>query len=75
MQTDRIEPTPEMLALYERRTNEHIERVRRCLTLLAEVTDYGEELIERARVHDASNLARKSESRMFGLPNTTGAGD
>jgi hypothetical protein len=56
MQTDRIEPTPEMLAFYERRTNDHIERVRRCLTLLAEVTDYGEELIERARVHDASKF-------------------
>ena len=36
-----IEPTPEMLAFYERRTNEHIGRVRRCLALLAEVTDYG----------------------------------
>jgi hypothetical protein len=51
-----MEPTPEMLAFYERRTNEHIERVRRCLTLLAEVTDYGEELIERARTHDASKF-------------------
>ena len=45
-----------MLAFYERRTNEHIERVRRCLTLMAKVTDYGEELIERARVHDASKF-------------------
>jgi hypothetical protein len=52
--TDRIEPTPEMLAFYERRTNEHVERVRRCLTLMAAVTDYGEELIERAKVHDLS---------------------
>ena len=43
-----------MLTFYERRTNEHIERVRRCLRLLADVTDYGEELIERAKVHDAS---------------------
>ena len=57
MQTDRIEPTWEMLAFYERRTKEHIERVRRCLALLARVTDYGEELIERARVHDASKFA------------------
>jgi hypothetical protein len=56
MQTDRIEPTPEMLAFYERRTNEHIERVRRCLTLLADVTDYSEELIERAKLHDASKF-------------------
>ena len=56
MQTDRIEPTPEMLAFYEGRTNEHIEQVRRCLMLMAKVTDYGEELIERARVHDASKF-------------------
>src|SRR5215510_10950690 len=56
MQSDRIEPTPEMLAFYERRTNEHIERVRRCLALLAKVTDDGEELLERARVHDASKF-------------------
>src|SRR5262245_25011124 len=56
MQTDRIEPTPEMLAFYQRRTNEHIERVRRCMTLLAEVTDHREELLERAKVHDASKF-------------------
>jgi hypothetical protein len=57
MQTDRTEPTPEMLAFYERRTNEHIERVRRCMALLAVVTGYGEELLERARVHDASKFS------------------
>lgn len=56
MQTDRIEPTPEMFAFYESRTSEHIERVRRCLALLARVTDYGEELIDRARIHDASKF-------------------
>src|SRR5215470_2308642 len=56
MQDDRMELSPEMLAFYERRTNEHIERIRRCLTLLAEVTDHGEELIERARTHDASKF-------------------
>src|SRR5262245_55441976 len=56
-----IEPTPEMLAFYERRTSEHIERVRRCLTLLARVTDYGEELIERAKVHDASKFGPEEQ--------------
>jgi hypothetical protein len=56
MPTDPIQPTPEMLAFYERRTGEHIERVRRCLTLMARVTDYGEELTERAKVHDASKF-------------------
>jgi hypothetical protein len=54
MPTDRIEPTAEMLAFYERRTNDHIERVRRCLMLLANVKDCREELIERAKAHDAS---------------------
>jgi hypothetical protein len=52
-----LEPTPEMLAFYERRTNEHIERVRRCLALLAQASDRREELLERARVHDASKFA------------------
>jgi hypothetical protein len=56
MQADLIEPTPEMLAFYERRTNEHIERVRRCLALLADVVGRREELMERAKVHDASKF-------------------
>jgi hypothetical protein len=51
-----MEPTAQMLEYYERRTHEHIERVRRCLELLAEVTAYGEELIERGRIHDASKF-------------------
>lgn len=54
MKPERVEPTPEMFAFYERRTSEHIERVRRFLVLMAQVTDHGEMLIERARVHDAS---------------------
>ena len=54
MQPNRVEPTPNMVAFYERRTAGHIERVRRCLTVLVAVTDCGAELIERARVHDAS---------------------
>jgi hypothetical protein len=56
MENERVEPTVEMLAFYERRTTEHIERVRRCLTLLAAVSDHGAELLERARVHDASKF-------------------
>jgi hypothetical protein len=62
MQPDQIEPTAEMLAFYERRTSDHIERVRRCLGLLAKVTAYGKELIERAKVHDASKFG--SEERI-----------
>jgi Family of unknown function (DUF5662) len=49
-----VQPTPEMAAFYERRTEEHIERVRRCLTVMASVTEYAKELSERARIHDAS---------------------
>jgi hypothetical protein len=56
MSTASSEPTAEMVAHYERRTNEHIERVRRCLTLMAGVSEYSEQLIERAKVHDASKF-------------------
>ncbi len=48
------QPTPDMVAFYERRTEEHIERVRRCLTVMASVTEYADELNERARIHDSS---------------------
>ncbi|QEG40186.1 hypothetical protein UC8_21920 [Roseimaritima ulvae] len=46
-----------MVAFYERRTEEHIERVRRCLAVMASVTEYADELNERARVHDASKYS------------------
>ena len=47
-------PTPEMVAFYELRTSEHIERVRKCLRLIADSTDYPSELRQRAVDHDAS---------------------
>lgn len=53
------QPTPEMVAFYERRTNEHIERVRECLSVMASVTDHADELRERARVHDASKFGEE----------------
>lgn len=56
MQNASHEPTPDMVAFYERRTREHIERVARCLRLLAEATSCGEELLARAREHDASKF-------------------
>jgi Family of unknown function (DUF5662) len=56
MPTGLPDPTSAMVAFYERRTNEHIERVRRCLELLVNVTAYGDELRERARVNDASKF-------------------
>jgi len=51
-----IEPTSEMVAFFERRTREHIERVRRCLAILATHTEFRSELSERAAVHDLSKF-------------------
>lgn len=51
------EPTTDMVAFYEQRTREHIDRVRKCLTVLASVTPFSNELHERALVHDASKFA------------------
>lgn len=48
------ESAPAMIEFFERRTNEHIARVRRCLDLLAMVTDRPDALRERGRIHDAS---------------------
>lgn len=45
-----------MVAFFELRTKQHIDRVRTCLELLANVTSYGAELRERARIHDASKF-------------------
>ncbi len=56
------EPTPAMVAFYERRTREHIDRVRKCLLTLEGVTDYGGELARRTAVHDASKF--DSEERV-----------
>ena len=56
MPTSATEPSPEMIAFYERRTTEHIERVRTCLYTMAKLTDYTKELTERAKVHDASKF-------------------
>lgn len=51
------EPTKEMIAYYDKRTNAHIERVRRCLYLIASATDFKEELLVRAELHDASKFS------------------
>jgi len=50
------EPTLEMVAFYERRTREHIERVRACLLAVAEATDHPDALKERAESHDQSKF-------------------
>ena len=51
-----VDPTPELVAFYERRTSEHIDRVRRCLAVMAVATKHTSELNERARVHVASKF-------------------
>lgn len=48
-----------MVAFYEQRTSEHIERVRRCLAVMATVTDYADELNQRADIHDASKFGEE----------------
>lgn len=54
--TNLVEPTPEMIAFADRRTKEHIGRVAANLSLLANVTNYGNELARRAESHDASKF-------------------
>ena len=51
------EPTPEMIIYYEWRTDKHINRVRRCLLIMALVTPHAAALRERAEVHDASKYS------------------
>lgn len=51
-----IEPTSEMVAFFEQRTNEHIARVRNCLHLLIGKTGFDDELKRRAKMHDASKF-------------------
>jgi hypothetical protein len=51
-----------MINFFERRTAEHIHRVRRCLEVLAASSIHGRELLERADRHDASKFG--SEERI-----------
>ncbi len=50
------QPTPAMVEFFEKRTWEHIGRVRYCLDVLADVTEYAELLRERGQVHDLSKF-------------------
>lgn len=45
-----------MLEFFQQRTREHIARVARNLTLLANASEHGDELIARAKIHDASKF-------------------
>ncbi len=59
MNTQGNTPTPEMISNFERRTSEHINRVRKCLIAMAAVTPYDAELIRRSFVHDASKYSNE----------------
>ena len=50
------QPTAAMIEFYERRTIAHIGRVQTCLAVMAEITEYGAELLVRGQHHDASKF-------------------
>ena len=56
MTAEPTEPTEAMIRFYDERTHAHIARVQRCLRLLAAVTPYRDELLQRAETHDASKF-------------------
>jgi hypothetical protein len=49
-------PTLEMIAFFERRTREHIDRVHRNLTVLARLPGYPQDILSRGEIHDASKF-------------------
>jgi hypothetical protein len=48
------DPTPAMVRNYEKRTKMHIDLVGQNLKKLHQMTDWGDELLQRASVHDRS---------------------
>lgn len=54
--TNPTDPTPEMVTFFERRTREHIERVRRNLATLASLPGYPQEILDRGEIHDESKF-------------------
>lgn len=51
---DSAKPTEAMVRNFEKRTQEHIDRVAKYLKHFYKVTDLGDELLERAKSHDKS---------------------
>jgi len=45
-----------MITFFERRTHEHINRVRRNLAALASLPDYPQEILDRGEIHDESKF-------------------
>jgi len=56
MSTADHQPTDAMIAFYEQRTRAHIERVASCLLAIEQITEYGGQLSQRAKIHDASKF-------------------
>tara|TARA_R110000868_G_scaffold118613_5_gene314554 strand:- start:1815 stop:2345 length:531 start_codon:yes stop_codon:yes gene_type:complete len=54
-------PTEAMVRNFEKRTKEHIDRVAKNLHKLHEKTDWGDELLERAAVHDDSKYGKEEK--------------
>jgi hypothetical protein len=54
--TDPTNPTPEMVMFFERRTQEHIDRVRHNLTALASLPNYPKVILDRGEIHDKSKF-------------------
>jgi len=50
--------TPEMITFFERRTHEHIERVRRNLAALASLPGYPPVILARGEIHDESKFVQ-----------------
>lgn len=48
------EPTDKMVAFFEKRTKEHIGLVGKYIKILHDKTDLGQELLDRAEIHDTS---------------------
>ena len=49
-------PSPDMVQHFLSRTRLHIERVRKCMEIMARHTEYSDELRERGLLHDASKF-------------------
>ena len=50
------QPNAAMISFYEQRTLAHMERVSKCLLAIEQITEYGGQLSQRAKVHDASKF-------------------
>ncbi len=54
-----LKPTTRMIRSFEKRTKEHINRVAKNLRKIHAQTDWGSELLERAKIHDESKYGKE----------------